>query len=457
MLTLKQERIRLRKLLSQACDAELCSEDKRELEQLLSTNYEQLSVEYFDFLSVDALLRDPGTLRRLQQMIADDSGMNSKSAPTIHSSRSKPASSAKGLEQVWSFWQPAKRRRFAAWVAIAATIVFASWIWRTGSFGQHAVVVATEQARWKDNRDRDVGEVVAGKWLELESGSVQFLFDRGAQASLHGPARFRTCSDNSCELQYGELGIYAPESAQRFQVAGPGYVVTDLGTSFRLVSDPAAEVRLRISAGSVELEHEVSGTSRELVAGETVAFSAQAAPRSLPAASSDCETRGDMQFITSHPRSLGRGQFRENRRLAAFLERSNVRLLQDQPLDVASSGRHVEFESGNILSSGTVADVYLIHFAPQQRGFARGSIRFPRKIIGLLCESGRLNATNALLGDPSTLRCQHPERGLELSRNPNSDVVTLSQDRRELSIACRAESIDQLRVLVESQIEGLAK
>jgi len=403
---------------------------------LLTADYEQLVGEYFDFLTLDALLGDPGTLRRFRQQVETKSTV-------VPSLALRPVSN----KDAWKYFSP---RSSSALAAIVACLLIAAWVWRSGSYSQHAKLVVVEQAQWSDGRDRDVGEVLAGEWLELESGTMQVLFDSGAHATFISPTRFRTQSGNSCEIKYGELAVYAPDAAHGFRVVGPGYVVTDLGTSFRVASSPESEVQLRVTEGAVELDHISSSQTQELIAGDTVVFSAHSAPRKMVADDTTLSVRGGMQFLRTHPRSLGRGKFRKDGRLAVFLERPGVRLHDDQPLDLVSSGRHTQFEPRQSVAKGTAVDVYLIHFAPTRRGVAEGNIRFAGKIVGVICESAQLNATNSTLGDTNTLRCQHPERGLELSHNPNSDVVTISKDRRKLTVACRAESIDQLRVLVQT-------
>ena len=460
---------RLRSLLSLACDGVLTSENRRELEQLLQGNFEQLAGEYFDFLTIDALLRDPSTLRRLQQRINQTwmeeelERTSEAAAPPATPTPAPPRSSDSPHRQIadqhprvpWAhaIWRAASalpnNPRALAAAGLAAALLLAIGVWQVGGFDRHATIVSVESAQWSDSRDRDVGNSLDGDWVQLDAGVVRLLFVDEAQATIHGPAKFRTLTGNSVELDFGELAVYAPPKAHGFRVVGDGYVVTDLGTSFRLKDAQDADVQLRVTQGSVELQHHASAQTRTMKAGSAVLFGEQAPPQKLESRSAVDGTSGGVEFIASHPRSLGYGRFRKDGRLAAFLERTGVELQKPVLLDIAASGRHSRFEVGQLAPAGTVVDVYLLHFAPKKRrGRATGAIRFDHPIVGVICDSNQLNATNSALGADSTLRCQHPERGLEPAPNPNSDVVTLSADRRTLKIACQAESIDQLRVLV---------
>jgi hypothetical protein len=454
---LESEFTRVRRLLSRACDNALTTDQKRELEQLMATHRERLFGEYFDFLTIDSLLRDPGTLRRIRQRLGnlpsaaqDSRGMQDASRPA--ESGAVLESDCNATPRTSSVFQ----RRFApppwfAWAALAASLLVAWGLWETLN-GTHATIIQVEQAQWSDGQARDVGLDVSDQWLELEAGVAHLLFERGAHVTLHGPARLRTTSSNRCELQYGELAVYAPDEAQGFRVDGVGYAVTDLGTSFRLIVPREGAARLHVTQGSVELDHFSSGSEQIIASGDAMSFTPGTAPVGLLGGAASYGLQGDMQFFRTHVRSLARRDFRGDRRLAIFLERAGVRLTQDQPIDVTGSGSHTRVASGKALSKGTMIDVYLIHFAPQsRRGRASGSIRFPRPVLGLITETSRLDASNTSLGAECTLRCQHPERGLELAANPNSDRVTISDDRRTLTVACRAESIDQFRVLVEAR------
>lgn len=469
MTNIQRERTRLRELLSLACDEQLAPDHRRELEQLVADNRDHLLGEYFDFLSIDALLRDAGTLRRLRQQFADPPPVAGRDAPMLEKTlRTKSASPTKlrdtaDRSQVtlprrhaatFPRWRntPAATRRCLRFTATAATLLIAFGLWRSGAFFPHGSVIDVELARFRNAEQCDVGDAVSGQWLELETGVVQLLFRQGIHATLHGPARMRTTSGISCELAYGELSAYAPEETVGFVVVGPGFAATDLGTSFRILCPPEAPSTLRVTEGAVQLDHDHSGESITVTAGDAVQFDVQQGPRFEPRPESALSCTGDAEFIVVHPRSVDGRRFRDDRRIGVFLERTGVRLLQRQAVDFVDAGVHKRFAVGRTMDAGSTVDVYLLHFAPQsRRKRAVGTVRFPSPIAGVIAATSQLDATSATLGSSSALRCQNPERGLEAAGDPNSDIVAISDDRRTLTLECQTESIDQIRVLVESE------
>jgi len=82
-----------------------------------------------------------------------------------------------------------------------------------------------------------------------------------------------------------------------------------------------------------------------------------------------------------------------------------------------------------------------------------GQITFDRPILGLIGKMTLLTGTDELLGHPLG-NYGEPRRGIEPSRPedlPDSgrDIVTLSRDRRTLSLDLSASSaVDQIRVIV---------
>jgi hypothetical protein len=84
-----------------------------------------------------------------------------------------------------------------------------------------------------------------------------------------------------------------------------------------------------------------------------------------------------------------------------------------------------------------------------------GQLTFDRPIVGLIGSTAKLDMTDGVLGHP---RGEYPktQRGIEPTRPadlPDSgrDVVTLSQDRRTLSLDLSAGSaVDQIRVVVQA-------
>lgn len=463
----RSPRKRLQELLSLACDGQMSKADKQELQVLVASSDEKLLDEYFDFLAVDALLRDPSTHRRVAEM-EDRAEPRPSPAGRFRPASRQPRPSDRDARPDRSpvDRQPrrgafSRARRWNGWVgwsaaaAAALTVVLA---WQAFSDAPHATIIGIEQATWVSPEAPDIGTPLSGEWLELESGVVHLQFADGVHASLHGPTRMRTSGGNQCRLQWGELAAYVPPEATGFVVESSQYRVTDLGTSFRMVV-PAPDrgttrSTLRVTEGRIEVAQLLDEQQVIVRTGQTATFGPDEPLRVDRASLPELVVEGGMELVATHPRSLGYRQYTHNRRLAVFLERQHVALHEDVPLDAAATGRYAAGEpADDVAAAGTVVDVYLVHYAPtSRRGQTRGVVRFPAPIIGVLYTSKRLNETNSTLGAGCTLRCRHPERGLEMAPNRNSDVFTISRDRRTLTVRCRAESIDQLRVLVESPV-----
>lgn len=460
---------RLHELLSFACDGLLSEPEKLELANLLKGSDEHLIAEYFDFLTIDALLRDPSTHRRVAEhddgVVPMPPGVIERPAADRHSTgRSRPAArpdqSRLDLSPTRAMSHRtrgfSRYRGMLAWFAAIAAGLTLMLSWQAFSDGPHATIIGIEQAAWVSPEAPDVGATLSGEWLELESGVVHLQFADGVHASLHGPSRLRTGGGSQCLLQWGELAAYVPPDAAGFMVETPRYRVTDLGTSFRMVvATPGQNERrsmLRVTEGRVEVAQLSTDQRVTLGAGQVASLERDHPLVVNRVAVPELRVEGKVELVATHPRSLGYREYTDDHRLAVFLERQQVELLDDVPLDAAATGRHsVSEPTASIATRGAIVDVYLVHYAPtSRRGQTRGLVRFPAPIVGVLYTSKRLNETNSTLGAGCTLRCRHPERGLEMSPNRNSDVFTISSDRRTLTVRCRAESIDQLRVLVES-------
>ena len=84
-----------------------------------------------------------------------------------------------------------------------------------------------------------------------------------------------------------------------------------------------------------------------------------------------------------------------------------------------------------------------------------GQLTFDRPIVGLIGSTAKLDMTDDVLGHPRG-ESPKPQRGIEPTRPadlPDSgrDVVTLSPDRRTLSLDLSAGSaVDQIRVVVQA-------
>lgn len=441
----------LRELLSAACDRKLSGEEQSRIEALLASD-ERLVIEYVEYVTTESCLEqhcgvsflDPANNYEEPQPAHE--AAQPFSAPSLKKDGERPRPHAR----------PSKTsvdRKFFAWpqlLALAAGLLLAigtATVWLGGNYGS---VVAVHDAEWKSS-GANLGDSVGSEWRELEVGSVDFALNRGAMVSVSGPARFRFVGPNRCELTRGSLSARVVQAARGFRVDSPLASAIDLGTGFRYTVEPDGRATIHVSEGVVKLQRQDSRDGAiQISAGEIGVSDADgiAKPSLKPP-----RTTLAMRYEPVHPASLGYKAYSYDNRLSVFLESYRLRLPYNVPLNVTSTGSHSTLNDvEGLADKGAWVDCYLIHSSPlKKRHLTKGTVTFANPIIGVICDGDRLTATNTLLGSRWSLRCEHPERGLESSPDPNSDVVTISRDRRTLSVAVRTESIDQLRVLVEAE------
>lgn len=337
--------------------------------------------------------------------------------------------------------------------ALAASVVVAigiAFMWpRT-----HARIIAAEDVLWKGNQHYKVGDPLGSEWLNIESGTIQIAFGSSAAVKLEGPARFRATGSNYCKLEQGTALAHVPPAAKGFTMFTPDLRLIDLGTSFRVNCADSQSTSVQILEGTVEAKVNDSGENKTLLAGD-VAMVTKEKPSELQLAEKKSIfplTSNRIAFREKHAASLAMNGFKGSNRCYVFLERYDLELPHDLSVNLSESKSYTRFsdESGS-LPAGKRVDCYLVHSAPYGKPHGvQGTITFSRDILGVISSSDKLNATNGLFGSPWSLKCEHPERGFESAPDKNSDRVEISPDRRTLTLRVRTESIDQLRVLVET-------
>ncbi len=424
---------RLRQLLSAACDGPCDDSIAAELERLLADDH-SLIAEYADYVATTTLLEQVYGLTVFDaegRGIAEGPSPMLATRPDVASRRPRSA-------------KPPSFLTYLPWVAAASLMAAFGVGLMQWTREPLARVVAANDARLANGRELSVGAGIGAKGLSLSQGSVRLALRSGAMISIDAPARLSVAGENAADLALGAVSIHVPVSAHGFRLASPAATIIDLGTGYRAVASDAGWLSVQVTQGSVRVVP-TGGESVDLRAGQFTSVGAGAPrPPHKPAVS------GQLRFLEEHVESLGYDAFIHDNRAYVFLESHAVRMPYDLRLDVSNPGRHVDLMSGNEkVTDGQVVDCYLIHSAPRSpRHVVNGSVRFDGRILGLLCEADRLNATNELLGARWTLNCRHPERGSESYPDPNADTVAISSDRHTLTVHFRTMSIDQIRVLV---------
>lgn len=454
----QQRRTRLLRLVSMGCDANLADAEAAELEHLVGSDPRLVS-EYVEAVTTESLLQQTCGLSPLAPTGAHaESGQTQSasssrtvppkfdSSPQRNAMRASPSSPAARPARSprhprsWSF----------GWLSLAASVAAVAAVATLLTGRPAARIVASTDAWLVGGEAPLVGGRVGGSWMELDSGTLEVAFSDGAMMSVTGPAKLRALGGGIAEMSHGVAHFYVPQGAGDFVVETPGGNVVDLGTSFRVAIDGDAESSVHVTTGRVRVDSRI-GTTIDLRAGQRVNLSATGVIEAV--APANPRVSGNFEFVAEHSLSLGYNAYDRDGVARVFLERAGLRLNHELRLDLAESGRHTQLQgSSKIVPEGAAVDVYLVHCAPAStRHEVRGAVRFPNEIVGVICGSDRLNATNGELGTRWTLQCGHPERGMESAPDVNSDEITISADRTTLAVNFRTMSIDQMRVLVAAE------
>ena len=432
----------LRKLVSLACDGMADERDQRKIEQLLQ-DHPGLLDDYAAFVANDAVIEVTCGKSTLELPASEPSGGRHLESPAIQPKRVVAVPQEGSASGSWREWG-------RAWLpyAVSAAVLLSATAWFFNRPG--AYLASSDDARWADRETREVGSPIGREWLELEEGNVRLSFRSGAQVAIGGPAVFRVIASNSSELRSGILTAQVPESAHGFVVETPQVRVIDLGTSFRVSVHEQGQMDCHVTGGTVELRRQGSAERVTLKAGSIATLKDVSEGISVTDGTNRVAGSSNVRFLSDHPASLGYNAFDHDDQICVFLESHKTPLSEDLRVNILKAGRHDRLDLvGGRLPKGMVVDCYMVHCSPERRRHVvEGRLRFPGEVVGMICDSDGLNSTNGVLGANWTLQCAHAERGLESVPDRNSDMVSLSDDRRTVTLRLRTESIDQLRVLV---------
>ncbi len=381
-------------------------------------------------------------------------------------------------------FRPARRTTvilLAALATAATFLLFVDWFGIKSKEGtgvpKIATLAYTSNATWRSG-ERALGHMFGEGKLHLEVGLARLDFRNGATVTLQGPAEFEILSIGKTSLSSGILTASIPESAIGFQILTPAMDIVDRGTAFGISVGADGETDVGVFEGQVEVSLTDSGNSPQLVregsavrsspkanAIRTVDYSTKRYENAWPVTSGVLQATGLMKFVSPGPDFVP-GKYEDSEHILVFPERSQIRLPSDFRVDVTEPGKYIRVRRRDrqLLAAGQMIRSYLLQLNPigefprKEVDEARviGQITFDRPIIGLIGGTSLLTKTDELLGHPLGEYGEN-RRGIEPSRSddsPNSgrDDVTLSRDRRTLSLDLSASSaIDQIRVIVSEQ------
>ncbi len=158
-------------------------------------------------------------------------------------------------------------------------------------------------------------------------------------------------------------------------------------------------------------------------------------------------------LVVPGPSNVTEGQHESDTKVTAFMENQSLILTAPLSVDIKSPGTYSTSASltPGTIPTGTLVNSFYFYSDPVTNTgkVFTGSITFNSDILGLEVSGTSLNNTDALLGlAGTTYPSSDPNRGLELTGVTNSDIITLSSDRRTLTWSfTTANSLDGVRVL----------
>ncbi|RCS49458.1 iron dicitrate transport regulator FecR [Bremerella cremea] len=383
----------------------------------------------------------------------------------------------------------AKRSTFA-WkqslaiaTGIAACLLIVLFVLRPNKNGNSERTPFVTVAMVEDpGSDLTVGDRISAQAIIIQTGLVRLQFDDGVEVTLQGPARYELISPGRTRLDRGLLTATVPPGAEGFKVDTPMAEVIDLGTAFGIQLDDDGRALISVFDGEVEVHSGDDSETRLVREGEAVEvaslktileskFDTSPYEKLWPASSGIAGSSGAFKYAPPWPRRMGRIQSDEN---LMVLQEGYAQTL-DAPLtvNVVAPGtyRHDSQLIDQEIPAGTRVKSFLLQFRPANDNEAEssvqrsrpnpddikritGDITFDRPVLGLIVRGDDLRSSD---GRFSVRGGQVPQKGrsLELFGTPRDDVLTLSKDRRTISLdlAAFGQFNDQVRVIVDESLE----
>lgn len=394
---------------------------------------------------------------------------------------------------------PSVRKR-AAWkrtstaVASLAACILVAVIWfdksnhksgtkeSTVPLARNSVAFASIVAEQDSDQLDRVGERLTAQTVDIRTGLVRLLFDDGVEVTLQGPARYELVSLGKTRLHSGVLTATVPPGAEGFQVDTPTAEIVDLGTVFGIELTDDGLANVSVFDGEVEVKPIQQRSAALVKQGESVCVSDQSTveptdfnlktyEKLWPVASGIAGSTGAFRFAPPWPRPMGLLQ--SDTEIFVLPEGYSQSLDKPLKVDIAKPGfyRNANELTERTLAAETRVKSFLLQFRPlDKNGSASdtavrnpnpdnikrivGEITFDRPVLGLIVRGEQLRASD---GQFSVRGGQVPQRGraLEFGGTPRDDVISLSQDRRTVTLDLAAFGLfsDQVRVIVDHSLE----
>ena len=488
----------LRFMIAEYAHGQISEVRLRRLEAELRED-DRLRAEFIEYMNIDAALGDhaalseseiaqlDGTVTESCELANLDSGSSTERMAFVEPTDGSPLKSV------------ANRGHWKSMAALVACLIVAvvSW-WQFGTDAGNvdqiaqendgaaetvrdvsrstlATVVQLVDARWADSKPLAVGDRISPGVLRMQAGIVHLRFDNGVGVTLEGPSDFEVTSPEVTRLRSGLLTATVPPGAEGFRVDTPSAQVVDLGTAFGIDQRPDGTSIVSVFDGEVEIVSDDSnkrllseGNSIQLAtdgSASDLVFTSQPFDRLWPTSSGIAGSSGAFRFTPPWPRGISRIQ--SDTEIFVLPEGYASELNDPCPIDISEA----EVIRSRIPAGRRVRS-YLLQFNPvdptgQEANSKKlgsrmrrieGSITFDGPVVGMIVTGETLKVTDeifALRRGP----IRPFARGLELNPSRTADVVSLSEDRRTVSLklAVFNQFSDHVRVIVDASLDDGSK
>jgi len=313
----------------------------------------------------------------------------------------------------------------------------------------------------------------SGQTVTLEKAGVimQMKFDNGAVVAIESPATFTIESGTCMRLLTGKLNAWCPETAHGFQVKTNDTLLTDLGTSFGVEATKdglsdfmviEGSINLRKGRQAVNLVEGNAVTTNSSTGLEILTFEPSRFGKTWALTSGIIATTGAV--VPAKPDTPERlARLRNDKEVMVVPEAQGIPFDSPIKAEITDPG-HLQIMNTSISAKNLKPNPQLLLYSyllrvdpksdlkPPNPIHFEGSVTFDKDVIAIICRRETLSATDQRFTNgkwPKTSnRFYNNLRGLEGFIEETSDEVTLSKDRRTVTISFNtAHSTDDIRVI----------
>ncbi|RYD75946.1 MAG: hypothetical protein EOP84_17535, partial [Verrucomicrobiaceae bacterium] len=114
-----------------------------------------------------------------------------------------------------------------------------------------AQVLLIDSPHWTTARHLRPGELLGRDRVQLQSGRVTLLFNKGVMLTIEGPADLELVALNQVICHRGKIRAHVPTGAEGFSVETPRGTATDLGTEMGVTVADDGATQVGVFEGSV--------------------------------------------------------------------------------------------------------------------------------------------------------------------------------------------------------------